>query len=184
MLSDGTTVDAGGAAFLATHVRQLRAEQRNSLVLSGGDNIGASPLASALFHDEPTIEFLNSIGTTASAVGNHELDEGYQELLRIQFGGCHPVDGCQFHNPYPGAQFPYLASNITFTSSGLPATLPFTIKDRRTASRSASSAPPSRTCRPSSRPTASRASRSATRPPRSTGPRRCCSGSASRPSSW
>ena len=126
--SDGTTVDAGGAAFLATHVRQLRAEQRNSLVLTGGDNIGASPLASALFHDEPTIEFLNSIGTTASAVGNHELDEGYKELLRIQFGGCHPVDGCQFHNPYTGADFPYLASNITFTNTGLPATLPFTVK--------------------------------------------------------
>ena len=119
VLSDGTTtVDAGGAAFLATHVRQLRAEQPNSLVLSGGDNIGASPLASALFHDEPTIEFLNSIGTSASAVGNHELDEGYQELLRIQSGGCHPVDGCQFHDPYPGAQFPYLASNITFTEHG------------------------------------------------------------------
>jgi 5'-nucleotidase len=127
-LSDGTTVDAGGAAFVATHVRQLRAQQPNSLVLSGGDNIGASPLASALFHDEPTIEFLNSIGTTASAVGNHELDEGYRELLRIQFGGCHPVDGCQFHNPYTGADFPYLASNITFTNTGLPATLPFTIK--------------------------------------------------------
>jgi 5'-nucleotidase len=128
VLSDGSRVTAGGAAYLATYVRQLRAEQRNSLVLSGGDNIGASPLASALFHDEPTIEFLNSIGTTASAVGNHELDEGYKELLRIQFGGCHPVDGCQFHDPYTGAKFPYLASNITFTKTGLPATLPFTIK--------------------------------------------------------
>ena len=128
VLSDGTTVDAGGAAFLATHVRQLRAQQRNSLVLTGGDNIGASPLASALFHDEPTIEFLNSIGTTASAVGNHELDEGYQELLRIERGGCHPVDGCQFHNPFPGADFPYLASNITFTKTGLPAVAPYTIK--------------------------------------------------------
>jgi 5'-nucleotidase len=128
VLSDGSRVTAGGAAYLATYVRQLRAEQRNSLVLSGGDNIGASPLASALFHDEPTIEFLNSIGTTASAVGNHELDEGYKELLRIQFAGCHPVDGCQFHDPYTGAKFPYLASNITFTKTGLPATLPFTIK--------------------------------------------------------
>jgi 5'-nucleotidase len=126
--TDGTTVDAGGAAFVAAHVKQLRAEQRNSLVLSGGDNIGASPLASALFHDEPTIEFLNSIGTTASAVGNHELDEGYQELLRIENGGCHPVDGCQFHNPFPGAKFPYLAANITFTKTGLPATQPFTVK--------------------------------------------------------
>ena len=126
--TDGTTVDAGGAAFVAAHVKQLRAEQRNSLVLSGGDNIGASPLASALFHDEPTIEFLNSIGTSASAVGNHELDEGYQELLRIENGGCHPVDGCQFHNPFPGAKFPYLAANITFTKTGLPATQPFTVK--------------------------------------------------------
>ena len=128
VLSDGTTVDAGGAAFVAAHVKQLRAEQRNSLVLSGGDNIGASPLASALFHDEPTIEFLNSIGTTASAVGNHELDEGYQELLRIENGGCHPVDGCQFHNPFPGAKFPYLAANITFTKTGRPATQPFAVK--------------------------------------------------------
>ena len=128
VLSDGSLVTAGGAAYLATHVRQLRAEQPNSLVLSGGDNIGASPLASALFHDEPTIEFLNSIGTDASAVGNHELDEGYAELNRIEDGGCHPVDGCQFHDPYPGADFPFLASNITFESSGLPATLPFTVK--------------------------------------------------------
>lgn len=128
VLSDGSLVTAGGAAYLATYVRQLRAEQPSSLVLSGGDNIGASPLASALFHDEPTVEFLNSIGTSASAVGNHELDEGYAELNRIEDGGCHPVDGCQFHDPYPGADFPFLASNITFESSGLPATLPFTVK--------------------------------------------------------
>ena len=130
VLTDGTTVDAGGAAFLATHVRQLRAEQRNSLVLSGGDNIGASPLASALFHDEPTIEFLNSIGTTASAVGNHELDEGYKELLRIQFGGCHPVDGCQFNDRYTGAKFPILGANVTKANSGLPALPPFWVEIR------------------------------------------------------
>ena len=128
VLSNGSTVTAGGAAYLATYVRQLRAERPDSLVLSGGDNIGASPLASALFHDEPTVEFLNSIGTSASAVGNHELDEGYAELNRISDGGCHPVDGCQFHNPYPGADFPFLASNITFESSGLPATQPYTVR--------------------------------------------------------
>jgi len=128
VLANGTTVDAGGAAYVATHVRQLEAAASGSLVLSGGDNIGASPLASALFHDEPTIEFLNSIGTSASAVGNHELDEGYAELNRISDGGCHPIDGCQFHNPYPGADFPFLASNITFESSGLPATQPYTIE--------------------------------------------------------
>jgi 5'-nucleotidase len=126
--SDGTTVDAGGAAYVATHVKALKAAASGSLVLSGGDNIGASPLPSALFHDEPTIEFLNAIGTSASAVGNHELDEGYRELGRVQLGGCHPTDGCQFHDPYRGAKFPFLAANMTFENSGLPAALPFTVK--------------------------------------------------------
>src|SRR3954468_4264404 len=110
-LPNGSTVDAGGAAFLATHVKQLRTP--NTLVLSAGDNIGASPLASALFHDEPTIEFLNDIGVRASVVGNHEFDEGYAELKRIQQGGCHPTDGCQFRDTFPGADFPYLGANVT-----------------------------------------------------------------------
>jgi 5'-nucleotidase len=126
-LDDGTTVDAGGAAYVATHVKQLRAAVPNSVVLSAGDNIGASPLASALFHDEPTIAFLNAIGVSASAVGNHEFDEGYKELLRIQFGGCHPTDGCQFTPTYGGAKFPFLGANVYF-DNGLPAVLPFTVK--------------------------------------------------------
>ena len=126
-LADGTTVDAGGAAYLATHVKQLRSEVRNSVMLSAGDNVGASPLTSALFHDEPTIEFLNSLGVRASVTGNHEYDEGYKEMLRIQFGGCHPTDGCQFRDKFAGAKFPFLAANVTF-DNGLPAFLPFTIE--------------------------------------------------------
>ncbi|GAB2979018.1 bifunctional metallophosphatase/5'-nucleotidase [Amycolatopsis acidiphila] len=126
-LSDGTTVDAGGAAYLATHVKQLESQVRNSLLLSAGDNVGASPLTSALFHDEPTIDFLNEIGVQASVVGNHEFDEGYQELQRMQFGGCHPTDGCQYEKSYRGANFPFLGSNVYF-DNGLPALLPFTVK--------------------------------------------------------
>ncbi|WP_410608724.1 bifunctional metallophosphatase/5'-nucleotidase [Amycolatopsis sp. lyj-109] len=125
--SDGTTVDAGGAAYLATHVKQLRAQAANSFVVSAGDNIGASPLTSALFHDEPTIDFLNMLGVSASVVGNHEFDEGYQELQRMQFGGCHPTDGCQFQKTFDGAKFPFIGSNVYFTN-GLPALLPFTVK--------------------------------------------------------
>jgi 5'-nucleotidase len=125
--SDGTTVDAGGAAYLATHVKQLRSQVRNSLVLSAGDNVGASPVISALFHDEPTIDFLNQIGVGASVVGNHEFDEGYKELQRMQFGGCNPADGCQFDKKFKGADFPFLGSNVYFTN-GLPALLPFTVK--------------------------------------------------------
>lgn len=127
-LSDGTTVDAGGAAYLATHVKQLESQARNSLVLSAGDNIGASPLTSALFHDEPTIDFLNQLGVQASVVGNHEFDEGYQELQRMQRGGCHPVDGCQLEKSFHGAKFPFLGSNVYF-DNGWPALLPFTVKE-------------------------------------------------------
>ncbi|MDQ3578445.1 MAG: bifunctional metallophosphatase/5'-nucleotidase [Actinomycetota bacterium] len=126
-LSNGTTVNAGGAAFMATHVKRLTGEVDNSVVLSAGDNIGASPLTSALFHDEPTIEFLNAIGVQASVIGNHEFDEGYRELQRMQFGGCHPTDGCQFRPTFPGAKFPHLGANITF-DNGVPAALPFTVK--------------------------------------------------------
>jgi 5'-nucleotidase len=127
ILPDGSTVDAGGAAFLAAHVKQLRT--KNSIVVSAGDNIGASPLASALFHDEPTIELLNDIGVDASVVGNHEFDEGYKELQRIQFGGCHPTDGCQFRPKFTGAKFPFLGANV-YTDRGLPALLPFSIEVR------------------------------------------------------
>lgn len=126
-LADGTTVNAGGAAYLATHVKQLRSQVKNSLLLSTGDNIGASPVISALFHDEPTIDFLNQLGVQASVVGNHEFDEGYKELQRMQFGGCHPTDGCQFRPRFTGAKFPFLGANVTFTS-GFPALLPFTVK--------------------------------------------------------
>jgi 5'-nucleotidase len=127
-LSDGTTVDAGGAAYLATHVLNARAAVTNSFVVAAGDLIGASPLTSALFHDEPSIKFFNYIGLTASSAGNHEFDEGYKELLRIQLGGCHPVDGCQFEPTYRGSSFPFLGANVTFKKNGLPALLPFTIK--------------------------------------------------------
>ncbi|MEW2501809.1 MULTISPECIES: bifunctional metallophosphatase/5'-nucleotidase [unclassified Amycolatopsis] len=126
-MADGTSVDAGGAAYVATHVKQLESQVRNSMVLSAGDNVGASPVISALFHDEPTIDFLNELGVKASVVGNHELDEGYQELLRMQFGGCNKTDGCQFRPTYQGADFPILGSNVYFTN-GLPALLPFSVQ--------------------------------------------------------
>ncbi|MFI0467385.1 bifunctional metallophosphatase/5'-nucleotidase [Saccharopolyspora sp. 5N102] len=126
-LPDGGTVDAGGAAFLATHVARLRAEKSNSLVLSAGDNIGASPVNSALFHDEPTVEFLNEVGVAAAVVGNHEFDEGYAELQRVQSGGCHPADGCQFRDSYGGADFPYLGANVAF-DDGRPTLAPFSVE--------------------------------------------------------
>ncbi|SEP75707.1 bifunctional metallophosphatase/5'-nucleotidase [Lentzea albida] len=130
ILPDGTTVDAGGAAFNATHIKNLQSEVKNSVIVGQGDLIGASPIVSALFHDEPTIEVLNKVGMDTTAAGNHEFDEGYKELLRIQRGGCHPVDGCQFSDKYKGANFPILGANVTLAKSGLPALPPFWVEIR------------------------------------------------------
>ena len=121
-------VPAGGAEYLATHVRAKAAENRNTLVVSAGDLIGASPLLSALFHDEPTIEAMNRIGLDLNSVGNHEFDEGGAELLRMQRGGCHPVDGCLDGTGFGGARFRFLAANVVRADSGKTLFPPYAIR--------------------------------------------------------
>src|SRR3984957_13648038 len=105
------TVPAGGAEHMATLVKQLSEGHKNTIFVAAGDLIGASPLLSAMFHDEPTIESMSMMGLAISAVGNHEFDEGIDELKRMQNGGCHPVDGCQGPHPFTGAKFHYLAAS-------------------------------------------------------------------------
>ena len=117
-LGPSGTPEFGGAEFLATHVRQLEATNPNTLFVSAGDLIGATPLISALFHDEPTIEAFNLMGLDYNGVGNHEFDEGVDELLRMQYGGCHPEDGCQDGDPFGGAIFDFLAANVTYKANG------------------------------------------------------------------
>lgn len=112
------SIDAGGAEYLASHVKALEATNRNTVVVSAGDLIGASPLLSALFHDEPTIEAMNQIGLDINAVGNHEFDEGADELLRMQYGGCHPEDGCLDGDGFAGADFQFLAANVMNVAAG------------------------------------------------------------------
>jgi 5'-nucleotidase len=98
-------IPAGGAEYMATLIKQLRARKKNSVFVAAGDLIGASPLLSALFHDEPTIEAVSVMGLEIAAVGNHEFDEGRDELLRMQNGGCHPIAGCKGPRPFTGAKF-------------------------------------------------------------------------------
>ena len=112
------TVNAGGVEYLATHVNALRATNPNTVFVSAGDMIGASPLISALFHDEPSIEAFNLMGLDFNAVGNHEFDEGIYELIRMQEGGCHPVDGCLDGDDFAGADFRFLAANVTWQKNG------------------------------------------------------------------
>jgi 5'-nucleotidase len=104
----------GGVEYLDTHLAELESTNPNTLIVSAGDLIGASPLLSGLFHDEPTIEAANLFGLDFNAVGNHEFDEGVDELLRMQDGGCHPVDGCQDGTPFAGADFQFLAANVAY----------------------------------------------------------------------
>jgi 5'-nucleotidase len=121
-------VFAGGVAYLADDIKDLEATNPNTLVVSAGDNIGATPLLSAAFHDEPTIEALNMLGLDVSAVGNHEFDEGVDELLRIQNGGCHPTDGCDTGHDYAGADFDFLAANVVYKDSGDPIFPAYTVR--------------------------------------------------------
>ena len=84
------------------------------MFVSAGDLIGATPLLSAAFHDEPTIEAFNMMELDYNGVGNHEFDEGVDELLRMQNGGCHPVDGCGDGDGFNGADFQFLAANVVY----------------------------------------------------------------------
>lgn len=111
----------GGVEYLSTALSRLRTTSFDdrTVTVAAGDLIGGSPFLSGLFHDEPSVESLNLIGLDVSSVGNHEFDEGTTELLRMQNGGCHPVDGCYFPDaPYAGADFNWLAANVVNVDDG------------------------------------------------------------------
>ncbi|KOV23407.1 bifunctional metallophosphatase/5'-nucleotidase [Streptomyces sp. XY152] len=124
---DGTTktVDAGGVEYLATHLREARKGNRYSITAAGGDMVGASPLLSGLFHDEPTVEALNKLDLDVTSVGNHEFDEGAKELARLQNGGCHPAEGCYTDKRFKGADFPYLTANVLDEKTRKPLLKPY-----------------------------------------------------------
>jgi 5'-nucleotidase len=128
-------VGAGGAAHLATLVRRLRAQAPHSVLVSGGDLVGASPIASALFRDEPTIEAMNRIGLDLGVLGNHEFDRGVDELRRLLAGGCHPgadsgvAASCAGPSGrYAGAEFPLFAANV-FQSDGRSLLAPAVVRE-------------------------------------------------------
>jgi len=129
----GTTVNTGGASFMASLVKRLQSENPNNIFVGAGDLVYASPVTSTLFHQEPAIDVLNQMQLSLSSVGNHEFDLGKTELLRLQNGGCFPggtigTDTCLNNGAFGGAKFQYLAANVTDSSNKtiLPAT---SIKD-------------------------------------------------------
>ena len=126
---------AGGVAHLASAVRRLRAEQPASLLISTGDLIGASPLASALFRDEPTIEAMNALGLDLNVAGNHEFDHGVAELRRLVAGGCATeprgvaASCANADRTYAGARFPFIAANVEDAATGVPLLPPFVVRN-------------------------------------------------------
>jgi 5'-nucleotidase len=124
----------GGMAHLATAARRLRAEQPASLLVSTGDLVGASPLTSALFRDEPTIEAMNALGLDLSVVGNHEFDHGVAELRRLIAGGCATgprgvaATCAGADRSYAGARFPFIAANVEDAATGAPLLSPFVVR--------------------------------------------------------
>ena len=108
-------VPAGGAAYMAGALKQLRQGRPYSITVSAGDLTGGSPFTSSLFLDEPSILAMNQLGLELNAVGNHEFDRGAEELLRLQRGGCAKYtsrEPCAVDRPFPGAKFQYLAANV------------------------------------------------------------------------
>ncbi len=113
---------AGGVEQFSAVVQSLKAKNPNHLVVTAGDMVGATPLLSAFFKDEPTIEAMNLVGIDFHAVGNHEFDYGVAHLKRLQRGGCAPdsktnLPDCQGRPPYKGAAFPFLSANVVEDAS-------------------------------------------------------------------
>ncbi len=115
---------AGGADYLAAYLREHEEEnKKNTLMLHNGDMVGASPPVSALLQDEPTIQYLNMLGFDIGTLGNHEFDEGTEEMLRLINGGYHEETGY-----FEGANFPYTAANVLDKETGEPILPPYVVK--------------------------------------------------------
>jgi 5'-nucleotidase len=112
---DGTKeTPIGGIEYLAAYLKEAEKTNPNTLIVHSGDMVGGSPLISASFQDEPTIEILEAIGFDAGTLGNHEFDEGIAELRRMVNGGDH----AKGTKGYDGIDFPMIAANVYDKSTG------------------------------------------------------------------
>jgi 5'-nucleotidase len=129
----------GGAAWLAAHLDAATLPGR-TIRVHAGDMVGASPLISSWFHDEPAIEATNELGFDVGTLGNHEFDEGGDELLRLLRGGQRNGPGALKRDgagrlvntsspDYAGAAYPYIAAN-TIDRDGEPLLPPYEIIER------------------------------------------------------
>lgn len=122
--------DLGGAAYLMTHLETIREQHRATLYVDGGDMVGATPVLSNLFLDEPSVRAANLMGMDVQTVGNHEFDRGRDEAERRLHGGCAPEIGCfDDERPFEGQDFPSLTTNVIDTTTGEPFLAPYELID-------------------------------------------------------
>jgi 5'-nucleotidase len=122
--------ERGGAAYLAGHLDAIRAQHPDALYVDAGDLVGATPVLSNLFYDEPTIEAMNLMGLAIQTVGNHEFDRGKDEVLRRAAGGCFGGD-CSYREgrEFAGSDFVTLSTNVIVDATGAPLTYPYDVID-------------------------------------------------------
>ncbi|HAQ07892.1 MAG TPA: bifunctional 2',3'-cyclic-nucleotide 2'-phosphodiesterase/3'-nucleotidase, partial [Bacillus bacterium] len=120
-------INAGGIEYLAAYLKKHEAANPNTLLLHAGDVVGASSPVSALLQDEPTIKILNELGFDAGTLGNHEFDEGVEEMMRLINGGSHPKTVDKY-GEFEGANFPYVAANVVDKTTGEHIVEPYTIQ--------------------------------------------------------
>ena len=134
-LSTGKLVSSrpvGSAGVLSAYLKAAQTGIENqTIIVHAGDHVGASPAASALLQDEPSIQWLtmlaNSACTYGDTLGNHEFDEGKTELLRLLNGGNH-LSGPFLEDPYKGARVPYVSANVVDEVTRRPILPPYVIK--------------------------------------------------------
>lgn len=124
---------AGGAAYLAAYLDEYQEKDNSTIRVHAGDMAGASPLISGYFFDEPAIRALNLMGFDVGAVGNHEFDEGPEELMRLLDGGQREGEEDRSAEDFEGAGFPYLAANTVYEDTGEPFLEPYEIVERKGA---------------------------------------------------
>jgi 5'-nucleotidase len=114
----------GGVEYLAAHINKLRQEHENTMLVHAGDMVGGSPPLSSLFQDEPTVHFLNQLQVDVGTPGNHEFDQGVDELSRLVHGGSHFKTGF-----FKGTHSTYISANVINKETGKPVFSPYTIKE-------------------------------------------------------
>lgn len=114
----------GGADYLAAYLNKYRQEHEHTLLIHAGDMIGGSPPISSLLQDEPTMECLDLLQFDVGTIGNHELDDGIEEMKRLLSGGPHPITG-----NFPGSETPYISANIIDKKTNRHVFPPYLIKE-------------------------------------------------------